>query len=486
VSGVQGAVPAWQRLHPLTPLVAVGRSVLVLAAVAAEMSTGRQGDADLPILVALGVLTLLTLVRGVIKCVVTKWALDGPTLRIETGLFKRDARQFPLARIQAVDVVKPFVARVVGLAELRIRLAGSGRAGGRLAYLSEPVALDLRARLLAGHHGLDQATPEPAEHPMATVPTAQLVASTVLSRGSLVALALIVAIGVLVTVSPVAAAGTVGALFLYLLTVARVMWRRVAEQYGFAVGLAPDGIRVRRGLFSTVSETVPFARVQAVRKVEPFLWRPVGWCCLEVDVAGSPGQEQGTRSGRVTKSLLPVGRHEVADALFSSLLGLVQFPLARPPARARWKAPLSYHFLAAGWDGAVVAASTGRLQKVTTWVPLEKVQSVRRVQGPVQRALHLATVHIDAAGRRVRAEFRDRGTQEADSLFERLVVASRLARRRASAQQPQAPPADKPPQTVTVPERPVPLTAVGQPLPPPEPISRAKDELNGGRPQHWP
>jgi len=51
-------------------------------------------------------------------------------LRIETGLLRRDARQLPLARIQAVDVVRPFLARLVGLAELRVRLAGSSRSGG--------------------------------------------------------------------------------------------------------------------------------------------------------------------------------------------------------------------------------------------------------------------------------------------------------------------------------------------------------------------
>ena len=76
---------------------------------------------------------------------VTKWALDGSTLRIETGLFRRDARQLPLSRIQAVDVVRPFLARMFGLAELRVRLAGSGKSNGRLAYLAEPVAIDLRA-----------------------------------------------------------------------------------------------------------------------------------------------------------------------------------------------------------------------------------------------------------------------------------------------------------------------------------------------------
>ncbi len=75
---------------------------------------------------------------------------------------------------------------------------------------------------------------------------------------------------------------------------------------------------------------------------------------------------------------------------------------------------------------------TGRLRKVTTWVPLEKVQSVRMVTGPVQRVLSLATVHVDAAGRRVRAEFRDRPGGE-------LAALSRGARRRAA--QPGAPPA---------------------------------------------
>jgi putative membrane protein len=156
----------------------------------------------------------------------------------------------------------------------------------------------------------------------------------------------------------------------------------------------------------------------------------------------------------------------VADRLFSSLLGLKQFGLSRPPRRAIWKAPFSFHFLAAGCDGAVLAATTGRLKKVTTWVPLEKVQSIRRVEGPVQRALHLATVHVDAAGRGVRAELRDRDVQEADRFFDQLVVQSRLARRRVARSSPVATMA-----TVGVhgaDARPAgEVSATGQPAPPP-------------------
>jgi len=50
---------------------------------------------------------------------------------------RRDSRQLPTARIQAVDLVRPFFARMLGLAEIRVRLAGSTDADGRLAYLTE-------------------------------------------------------------------------------------------------------------------------------------------------------------------------------------------------------------------------------------------------------------------------------------------------------------------------------------------------------------
>ena len=150
----------------------VGASRVVLLLLLAEDSA--RGGRSLATVIIEVVLLGIVLVMGLVKWLVTRWALDGSTLRIETGLFRRDARQLPLSRIQAVDVVRPFLARVFGLAELRVRLAGSGRSNGRLAYLAEPVAVDLRARLLAGHHGLDLATPEPAERPVATVPVNQL------------------------------------------------------------------------------------------------------------------------------------------------------------------------------------------------------------------------------------------------------------------------------------------------------------------------
>jgi putative membrane protein len=413
-------------------------AVLAIVGVSASGGFTRSGGArfyDLAVPAAAAAAAL-------VNWLVTRWKVDGATLCIETGLLRRDSRQLPVARIQAVDLVRPFLARALGLAELRVRLAGSSHADGRLAYLPEQAAVELRARLLASHYGLDPATPEPAERVMATVPTGRLLGSVVLSSASLLVIVLI-GEAVLTVAAPAGFAVVGGTLLWWLITTVPLVWRRVSTEYAFTVAESPDGIRIRRGLLGTVAETIPVRRVQAVRLIEPLLWRPLGWCRLEVDIAGSPGRDRADGSGRVRKTLLPVGPAGTAAALLRAIIGGTVPELTQPPARARWKAPLSYHFLAAGHDTTLAVGRTGRVRRATTWVPLEKVQSVRFVQGPLQRRLELATVHADAAGRRVRAEFRERPADQARQLVDDLAGLSRTARQRVTdpGGQQQRPPA---------------------------------------------
>ena len=420
----------WHRLHPLSPVVRSVRGMLAVLAIIGVSASGgftRVGGARLYDLLV----PAAAAAAAIVNWLVTRWKIDGTTLCIETGLLRRDSRQLPVARIQAVDLVRPFLARAFGLAELRVRLAGSSHADGRLAYLPEGAAVALRARLLAAHHGLDPATPEPAEQVMATVPTGRLLGSVLLSSASLV-IVLLIGEAVLAVAAPAGLAVLGGTLAWWLVTTVPVVWRRVSTEYGFTVARSPDGIRIRRGLLGTVAETIPVRRVQAVRLIEPLLWRPLGWCRLEVDVAGSPGRDDADGSGRLRKTLLPVGPPAVAAPLLHAIIGEEVPVLTPPPARARWKAPLSYHYLAAGHDGMLAAGRTGRLRRDTTWVPLEKTQSIRYVQGPLQRRLGLATVHVDAAGRRVRAEFRDRPQAQARQLADDLAALSRQARMSAA------------------------------------------------------
>ena len=421
----------WRRLHPLSPLVRSGRAVLAVLALAGLSSSGLIGagtgsrwwDVALVALVAGG---------AVLNWLVTRWKVDGATLRIESGLLRRDSRQLPIARIQAVDLVRPFLARMLGMAELRVRLAGSGDADGRLAYLTEQGAEALRARLLAAHHGLDPATPEPAETVVTSVPTGRLAGSAVLPAALLAAVA-VAAGAVIISLTPGGLLAVGAPLVWWLIICVTIAWRRVSTQYAFTVAVSPDGVRIRRGLLGTVAETIPVPRIQAIRMIEPLLWRPLHWYRLEVDVAGHLGRDHPEGTGAVRKALLPVGGPDEVRRLLAIALPAADRPaLSKPPHRARWKAPLSYHFLAAGHDGTLAVAVVGRLRRETTWVPLAKAQSVRLVQGPLQRRLGLATVHLDAAGRRVRAEFRERRQAEARSLVGDLASLSRSARRQAS------------------------------------------------------
>jgi len=443
---------SWHRLHPLSPLIQAGRLLAGLfALLAVALVQGGGGyRSHLPDLLVVIVLAFAALVRWL----VTRWRLDGSTLRIETGLLRRDSQQLPVARIQAIDVVRPFLARVFGLAELRIRLAGSStKADGRLAYLTEQQAATVRAMLLAAHqpsqlgqpgqlaqpaavtHAPGEPTPalaqaalaqaELPERPVSQVPLGRLVAASVVMAVVQFA-ALGVVIAVVATVAPRVPTSLLGTLAVYMFGLVTAAWRRVSQNFGFTVALAPDGLRIRRGLLGTVAETLPVHRVQAVRMVQPVLWRPFGWCRLQVDVAGSGRKDEGSRDTR--KELLPVGPRMEAEYLAQLVLRHQAPQLDKPPRTAKFKAPFSYHFLAAGHDDVMAVTTTGRLTKTTVWLRLEKLQSIRLVQGPVQRGLRLATVHADAAGRRVHATFRDRPADEARELLDELAILSRTAR----------------------------------------------------------
>jgi putative membrane protein len=435
VTARDASADTWHRLHPLSPVVRSGRRLLALLVLVAIATTGKHGGGAVIVDVCL---VTVAAAAAVISWLVTRWRLDDATLRIETGLLRRDSRQLPVARIQAVDVVCPLLARWLGLAELQVRLAGSSSADGRLAYLTEQAAHDLRARLLAAHHGLDQATPEPPERVLAVVPAGRLVGSVVLTGATWVPIIVVavelIALRVGGAAGVVAGAATGGTLTAYLIGLASVTWRRVSTQYGFTVAESPDGIRLRRGLLGTVAETIPLRRVQAVRMVEPLPWRPLGWCRLEVDVAGSRGRDRNEGPGRARRALLPVGPRDTAVSLLRIAVGNSTPQLTRPPRRARWKAPLSYHFLSAGHDAAIAVTVTGRFRRVTTWLPLDKAQSIRFVQGPVQRRFSLATVHLDAPGRRVRAQFAERDVREARRLTDELPAQCRAARIRVEQQ----------------------------------------------------
>jgi putative membrane protein len=430
-----GADTGWQRLHPLSPVVRAGRGAIGLLVVVVLPLAGGGGSTrnDLGHLAGLA----LVLVLGLVSWLVTRWRIEGGVLRIDSGLLRRTSDRLPVSQIQAVDVVRPGLARIFRLAELRIRLAGGGGRTGRLAYLPDEDAERVRARLLALAHGVAEDAPAPPERPLLVVPPGRLVGSSVLSGPGLAVLGVLVVWVVLAETTPRVAGGVIGASLAVFVGLVIALGRRVNAHYRLTVAEAPDGLRVRGGLVETSAETIPRGRVQAVRMVEPLLWRPLGWCRLEVDVAGQKSRgRQDRNAARSQRDLLPVGTRADADLLLAVVLAAPALPRTSPPARARWKSPLRFRHLSWGGDGRLAVTTSGRLRRVTDWVPLDKVQSIRRAQGPVQRWLGLADVHLDTAGRRVHAVARDRDGAECDRILAELPDRCRDARARASAAAP--------------------------------------------------
>jgi putative membrane protein len=422
-----GAGPPWNRLHPLSPLVRAGRSLLALSVpliVNVATSSRSPGAVRLDVVVVVVVAAV-----GVVSWAVTRWRIEDDVLRIDSGLLRRTSTRLPLAQVQAIDVVAPALARLTGLAEIRLRTAGSGGRAGRLAYLRRPDAETLRAHLLAVAHGVAVDTPASDERILASVPTGRLVASILLGRTGLACETVIVALVVLAGPDPrlaaVAASGGLTA-FVGLLT---SLWRQLNSDYGLTVAEAGDGLRLRAGLLQTTAETIPIARVQGLRLSQPLVWRALGWARLEVAVAGGERRgREGEADGRARRAVLPVARLADAESMAARLLPGGPVVLTPPPVRARWKTPLRYANLSWGTDGRYAVTTSGRLRRVTDRVPLAKVQSIRLVEGPVQRALGLGTVHLDIAGRSLHAALRDRDRLECDHVMASLPARCRAAR----------------------------------------------------------
>jgi putative membrane protein len=410
-------------------LVRVGPVVPILA-VALLAGGSTDGTA---LLIRAGILVVV-LILGWIRWLVTKWRVADGAVQIDTGLLRRSSLRFPLTQIQAIDVVSPGLARIFGLSELRIRMASGSRSTGRLAYMPGGQAEQIRLRLLA----LTSSTATPSNEsprspasarPVFIVNSSRLVGSVLLSRPALIGVAVLIALIAVAVVSPGAAtgiaAGSVGA----LVALVTGIWRRLNGEFGLNLAVAEDGIHVRTGLVETTAETIPWGRIQALRTVQPLLWRPLGWSRLEVDVAGRGVSGRRNRSAaQAARALVPVGTTAETAQLVELIMPGAPADRLGSPTRARWKAPLRYGRLSFAVNGNYAVTTSGRVRNVTDRVPLAKVQSVRWTEGPLQRRLRLASVHLDTAGRSVFAVARDRDADEARQIVATLPDICRQAR----------------------------------------------------------
>ncbi|WP_020141064.1 PH domain-containing protein [Streptomyces sp. 351MFTsu5.1] len=419
-----------RRLHPITPLRRAWAPVAVVIGWAVHDPDQAQRQltrlTTTTLLIVLAVVVTAAALYGFLTWWFTHFAVTDTELRIRTGLLFRRTAHIRLERIQAIDVTQPLLARVAGVAKLRLDVVGTDKKD-ELAFLGEREARALRAELLARAAGFAPETAHevgeaPARELMRTPPR-DLALSVVLTGATWMSLLAALVVPpllwwateslwtVLATAVPLlgaAGASSVG---------------RFVTEYDWTVSESPDGLRIDHGLLDRSHETVPPGRVQTVRIVEPLLWRRRGWVRVELDVAGSSNSV-----------LVPVAPREVAEAVVARVLPGVVVPspsaLVRPPRRAGRCMPVWWRGHGLAVTDAVFASRQGLLRRSLALVPHAKVQSVRLVQGPWERLWRIAEVHVDTgANKTVTARLRD--AQEAAELLRAQAERSRTGRRGA-------------------------------------------------------
>nr|MDT0659653.1 PH domain-containing protein [Micromonospora sp. DSM 115978] len=429
-----------QRLHPLSPVLHGAKALVVIIAALSWQTLGRVGLAWFTAMVV--VMLLGTVVLSVVSWYFTGYHIVGRELRIHEGLIWRRTRAIPLERLQAVEVVRPLLAQLTGLAELRLEVVGGGKTEAPLAYITVADAAALRDRLLriagrvaeqetgggdAAAPGAVATAPSAPGHLVHTVRNQDLLISQLLTPQ-----AFLLPFGVVFVLvqffsegswSFIAVASTLTAMAGVVLQPVR----RVLEDWRFVLAREETTLRVRHGLLETRSQTVPLNRVQSITVTWPLLWRMKSWLRIRLAIAGYSGADQN--AGNQADRLLPVGDLAAAHRVMAEVLpGVdVSMPLAPPPGRARWLHPLAQPRLGAGLTPQVFAVREGVLTRQLTVVPYARIQSVRVVRGPVQRRLGLATVHADTAGG-AGAAAQDRDLAEAWALAAELTERARVAR----------------------------------------------------------
>jgi putative membrane protein len=433
-----------RRLHPLSPLLRGGR--LAVLAVAALSWRGLQDLGVRHWLVAVTLIGLLTLVVSAVSWAFTGYHVVGRELRVYEGLLWRRTRAIPLERLQSVELVRPLLARLTGLAELRLEVVGAHRTEAPLAFLRVQEATALRSRLLAIRAAAGAATdPVPAgpaaavSHPAASperpagttvlaVDTQHLVVSQLLRpHWWLIPVAVLTPIFFLVTgrdLSLITIASTITA----MVGAALPPVRAIMADWKFTATVEPDGLHLHRGLTETRAQTVPPGRIQAVTVIWPLLWRANGWVRAVMDIAGVPTRREQTDE---RARLLPVGTVEDAQRMLGVALPgfwLRSVVVAPVPARAYLLAPVRGFGLGYQLNTTVFATRSGVLTRELRLVPYVRIQSVRIRQGPLQRVLRLASVYVDCAGD-MHAVAPHRDAREARALATALADRARWARR---------------------------------------------------------
>jgi putative membrane protein len=492
----------WHRLHPLTPLLRGGLALLIVIGLVLsnlrdrlvfiflpwlapdiedDIGDWEQGGGDpidfviannLYVLAALSVLGVLVILVAIFY---TSWRfhtfrITEDDVEVRSGILFRTQRRAPLDRVQGVNLTRPMVARLLGMAKLEVvgagadanvkleylstanaeavradilrlasgrRLAeaaaagptgdagGQGRTGGRVAALGHAVGRELTG-LIDGPES-PVAVPESVVH----IPVGRLVASHVISPSTVALIVAAVAIGV------GASLGSTWLLFAFvpaLIGFGAYWVRSITRSLRYSIAPTPDGVRITFGLLTTVTEIVPPGRIHAIEISQPILWRPAGWWLVRINRLTGRSSTDTTTDQFTT--VLPVGTSTDVERVLRLLQPSVpdsewsliaQQGMRGPdsgdsfsntPRRAWWIRPLSWRRNGFRLTPDLLLLRRGVIWRKLAILPLARLQSVGIDQGPLDRGARVAAVRAHVVAGPVGTELAAIDRDTALALFE--------------------------------------------------------------------
>ena len=358
------------RTHPITPLVTGWKVVVGIIAVLTAQNIAQLAN-EFTIrraLIGLGILLVVVLVAIVLSALswwFTTYAVDEDGVSVHSGMISRSREYAPRARIESVSIERPLLARLLGLAKVRVEVAGGGESYLDIEYVSSARAEELRLGILEVVAGTSAASSSAvpvegapadgtgaearaalaggptagssaaADHQnsgdaarehggrleevlydgvtdgelIARIPTERLVRSLVRDLGFLTGIVMSV-VGVVVAVLLALwqegfSIAILVALAPTAIAVPKYVFGRIDSGWGFVSRFSERGLRMRRGLANTRTDNIAAGRIQRFDLRRPFLWRGPGWTAVSATVAGIDDDDENGAT-----SVLPVGTRE--------------------------------------------------------------------------------------------------------------------------------------------------------------------------------
>jgi putative membrane protein len=329
-----------RHLHPAYLVISLGRSLrglFPLIAVGIGKAPGWS----------IGVLAALIALRALGEWWARTYEVTGGSLRVKSGLFNKSQHTIGINRISSLDAERGVVQRLFRVWGLKVQTPGNDhRSSVHLVCLSASALEELRVALRP--HGPVTAEPAASDQPetLAVLDTRTLLIAAV--TGTSIPLILAGAAATFGRARDLLPEKTfhrltkevfVGGTTTLLLVLTAIILAVLAGIALTSLRLARftlirdgDRLRISRGLIAQRSGTIAVDRVQAVRIVQGWWRRMLGYCALEVEVAGL------STSNDTERSLFPLLRLEDAVALVGRALPELAWspgPLTAVPVRAR-------------------------------------------------------------------------------------------------------------------------------------------------------